>query len=57
MQLIDMKSDWKGFRAELKKYMKGLPELEQYIFLQCGNLFVTLWQDTEPFSCDLQAHN
>ena len=46
-----MRHDRKGFPAEFKKYVKGLPERGQHVTVQCGNLVVTLWQDTKPFFC------
>ena len=46
-----MRHDQKGFPAECKKYVKkGLPDRGR-VAVQCGNLVVTLWQDTEQFFC------
>ena len=46
-----MRHDWKGFPVEFKYFKKGLPERGQHVAVQCGNLDVTLWEDTKPFFC------
>ena len=44
-----LRSNRKGFPQDLKQFLKkGLSKRGEYLFRQCGNLTVTLWQDSKP---------